>query len=323
MKNGKILQKAAFALDKEIKALLSVRTLLGKDFIKAVDLLSRVRGRIVVSGIGKSGQIGMKISSTMLSLGIPAVYLNPAEAVHGDLGVVGPDDAVVALSASGETKELMRVLKHVHRHVKIPIVAITWAPRSSLNTISDVALVFKVKEEGSPYNLAPMASAAATLAVGDMLAAALSAKKGFKERDFADFHPGGALGLRLAKVSELSKKRAPLPIVKKADPFAKVLKVMSRGSLGVAAVVDARGRLAGVVTDGDVRRFLLGKKSPAAAAARDLMTARPKTVGENESLEEALRKMEDHKITSLFVTGRGGRLAGVILMHDIVEHKML
>lgn len=322
MKKGDILKKAAFTLEKEIEAVSSVRKLLDNSFLKAVDLLDKIKGRVVVSGIGKSGQIGMKITSTFISLGVPAVYLNPAEAVHGDLGVIGPDDAVIAISASGETKELLRIIKHVHRHIQIPIVAITGASRCSLSNLSNVTLAFKIKEEGSPFGLAPMASATATLVIGDMLASALSTKKGFKEKDFAGFHPGGSLGLRLSKVKELLKRKS-LPTVKTTEVFGRVLKTMSSDGRGIAAVVNKDEKLVGVITDGDIRRFLLSGKFSEKTLARDLMTIRPKTIGEDESLKAALVKMEKHKITSLFVNKGNNQLSGIIRMLDIIEHKML
>lgn len=323
MKKTTLLQKAIFTLDKELEAVSSVRKLLDNNFLKIVDSLTQIRGKIVISGMGKSGQIGVKMASTFVSLGIPAVYLNPAEAMHGDLGVISDGDAIIAISASGETKELLRVLKHVHRHIKIPIVAITGAPRSSLSNISNMTLAFGIREEGSPFNLAPMASATTTLVIGDILATTLSVKKGFTERNFASSHPGGSLGLRLAKVSELSKKGKSLPVVKKNDPFKLILNVMSGNSLGVAAVVDEHKKLVGVITDGDIRRFLLSGKFSEQATARVIMTLRPKTIDEDESLEAALIKMETHKITSLLVADKHKRLTGVILMHDIIEHKML
>jgi arabinose-5-phosphate isomerase len=321
MSNTMLLKKAHHTLAREIEAVGALRGLLGKDLIQAVEVLASARGKVVVSGIGKSGQIGTKIASTFVSLGVPAVYLNPAEAMHGDLGVVGPGDVMIAISASGETKELLRLLKHVHR-IKVPVVAITGAAKSSLAGLSAASLVFKIKEEGSPYNLAPMASSTASLVIGDILASALSAKKGFTDKDFAGFHPGGSLGLRLTKVSELSG-RIDLPMVGKEKPLREAIRIMNRGSLGVVAIIDNGHKLKGVITDGDIRRALVNGEYDPAAPAHSIMTANPKTVGEADSLEDALIKMESHKITSLFTTDNKGRLCGILLMHDIIEHKML
>ncbi|MFA5841407.1 MAG: KpsF/GutQ family sugar-phosphate isomerase [Candidatus Paceibacterota bacterium] len=323
MKKEDILKKVVFALRKEEEAVSGIHKLLNRNFFKAVDILDNIKGKIVISGIGKSGHIGIKIASTLTSLGVPSVYLNPAEAIHGDLGLVSADDAILAISSSGETKELIRVIRHIEKQLGIPVVSITCNPKSSLVKVSEVSLVFRVREEGSPFNLAPMASTTASLVIGDLLATALSVKNGFSKKDFADFHPGGSLGLRLTKVRDLLKKGKPMPIVKESDSFGRVLKVMSDKKLGITAVIDKKRKLVGVISDGDIRRFLLTGKFSDRSLARDAMSAGPKVIKEEESLEEALVKMESYKVTSLFVTGNHGNLLGIVTMHDIVENKIL
>lgn len=323
MKDSKIIKKAEIVLKNELLALGHLNSILNKDFIKAVNILERQpSGKIVVIGIGKSGHIGIKIASTMTSLGVPAIFLHPGEALHGDLGLMGLGDSLLAISYSGETKEVLKIAHHAKRH-KIPVVSIAGNNRSSLAKISDIFLNIKIKEEGSPFNLAPMASAVATLALGDMLAAALSSKRGFTKKDFADFHPGGSLGLRLTKVQELVISGKKLPIVKENDNFHNVLKTISNKKLGITAVVNKLGKLLGVISDGDIRRFFLSGKFSDKSLARDAMTSHPKTIGQDESLQSALSKMESHKITSLFVVSRFNVPVGIITMHDIIESKML
>lgn len=296
--------------------------ILDKDFFKAVEILGGAKGKIVVSGIGKSGHIGIKIASTFTSLGVPAVYLNSAEAMHGDLGLVNPEDAMIAISASGETKELTKVINHAKKHIKLPVVAITGNPKSSLSKISDVSLIFKVKDEGSPFNIAPMASAVASLVIGDLLATALSVKKGFGKDNFKDFHPGGALGLKLSKVSELMVKKDRTPIVRDRVSFYRAVEEINNKKLGITAVIDGKGKLIGAVSDGDVRRFLLTGKPVDKAKAIDAMTKNPKTIGKDDSLEAALSIMEKYKITSLFAIDKSKKPIGVIHMHHIIESKL-
>ncbi|MBI5079613.1 KpsF/GutQ family sugar-phosphate isomerase [Candidatus Wolfebacteria bacterium] len=322
MAKENILKKAFFTLQKEEEAVKSVRKIIGGDFLKAVEILSGAKGKIIVSGMGKSGQIGMKIASTLTSLNIPSIFLNPAEAMHGDLGLVGADDAIIAISSSGGTKELLRVVNHL-KHLLIPIVAITGNKKSSLAKASRVSLAFKIKEEGSPFNLAPMASSTASLVIGDILAAALSAKKGFGKKDFADFHPGGMLGLKLSKVENLMVKGLNVPIIKENDSFYKAAKEISAKKLGIAGVVNKKGEIVGIISDGDIRRFILTGKSLDKAEAADAMTKNPKTIGKDNSLEEALIIMEKNKITSLFVADRRKKPIGVIHIHHIIEGKLI
>lgn len=320
MTNRDIVAKAADTLRKEQQAIAGLRPLLGPALVQAVDTLASARGKIVVSGMGKSGQIGHKIASTLTSLGAVAVSLNPAEAVHGDLGVITSDDVVIAISHSGETKELLRLLRHV-AHLKVPLVAITGSKKSSLASMSSAVLAYHIKGEGSPYDLAPMASATASLVIGDMLAVALCAKRRLTRKHFARAHPGGSLGLKMTKVSSVMKKRG-LPVINTRMPFARALVVMTKGEMGVVAVTEGRSLLTGIMTDGDIRRHVLSGKLSQDTAVGNLMTKNPKTIAASASLQEALVKMEQYKITTLFVTDRG-RLKGVVRMHDIVERGIL
>lgn len=307
-------------LVQELSAVRGVGKLIDRRFWRAVEVLGSARGKIVVSGIGKSGQIGQKIASTLTSLGVPAAFLNPAEAMHGDLGIVQESDAVIAISYSGETKELLRLLKQI-KHLEVPVVALTGGGRSTLAAYATETLTFRIKEEGSPYNLAPMASSTATLVIGDLLATALCHKRGLTEQHFAKAHPGGALGLKLTPLHTLMKRKN-LPIVKKTDPLQRVLQTMTKGGMGLAAVVE-KGRLVGVISDGDLRRKLLSSGLSTRVSAKDLMTPRPKTISESGSLRDALVKMEENKITALFVVDKEQKLRGILRMHDVVEQGVL
>lgn len=323
MKKNNIIQKAILnLLYNEKKAIDSIFPILNNDFYNAVDMLSRAKGKIVVSGMGKSGHIGVKVASTFTSLGIPSVFLHPSEAAHGDLGLVSGGDALIAISNSGETKELLRIMRHLSRY-KIITVSITGNKISPIARESDAALVFKVKEEGSPFNIAPMASTTASLVIGDMLATALSVKRGFTKEGFASHHPSGALGLNLTKVEEIMFKGDSVPFVYKYVPFNDALKEMTRGGLGITGVTSRGGRLVGVISDGDLRRFLLSSKFSTSSRAVDAMASAPKTISQTDSLQDALSKMEQHKITSLFVVDRFKKPVGIIHMHDIVDNKIV
>lgn len=315
-------KRLRFTLKNEIKAISSLNHILGKNFYKAVEILSKIKGKIIVSGIGKSGYIGMKMSSTLTSLGIPSVFLHPLEALHGDLGIVGREDALIAVSYSGETKEILKIVNHLKKHY-IPVIAITGRRKSSLSKLSEVSLNFRIDSEGSPFNLAPMASVTATLVIGDLLAVALSSKRGFTQKEFADLHPGGSLGLQLSKVEELMTKGKNTPIVKIGFSLKEVLEEITKKRLGITAVVNKQGKLTGVITDGDIRRFLLTGKSSDNLRAKDLMTERPKTIDKSDSLQAALSKMELYKITSLFVVDRNKKPVGTIHMHSIIENKLI
>jgi arabinose-5-phosphate isomerase len=313
------LQRGRRVLAIEIAALEAVAGRLDERFERAVHILAACRGKIVVTGIGKSGLVCRKIAATFASTGTPATFLHAAEAVHGDFGMVGKDDVVLALSHSGEVDELVRLLPLIKRH-DLPLVAITGAPLSTLGRAADVALDASVPEEACPLGLAPTASTTAALALGDALAVALFQRNGFGEEDFAALHPAGSLGRRLLKVGDLMHRGDAMPLVSPSASLADTVLTISEKRLGVTGVVDASGALIGVVTDGDLRRGLQRGGEIQHLVAADLMSANPKTIESGALAARALALMERHSITSLFVlTPATRRPEGVIHLHDILK----
>jgi arabinose-5-phosphate isomerase len=313
------LQRGRRVLAIEIAALEAVAGRLDERFERAVQLLAECGGKVVVTGIGKSGLICRKIAATLASTGTPATFLHAAEAAHGDFGLVGKNDVVLALSHSGEVEELVRLLPLIKRH-DLPLIAITGAPSSTLARAADVVLDARVPEEACPLGLAPTASTTAALALGDALAVALFQRNGFGEDDFAALHPAGSLGRRLLKVSDLMHVGEALPLVEPDTPLADTMVEISRKRLGVTGVVDGSGALVGIVTDGDLRRGLQRGGEIERLIARDLMTVNPKTIEPGALAAGALALMERHSITSLFVLAAGSRRPqGVIHLHDILK----
>jgi arabinose-5-phosphate isomerase len=303
----------------EAQALAAVSSRLDERFDHAVEIFAECGGKIVVTGIGKSGHVCRKIAATLASTGTPASFLHPAEAVHGDFGVVAKQDAVLALSHSGETEELLRLLPLVKRF-DLRLVAITGAVRSTLGRAADVALDASVPEEACPLGLAPTSSTTAALALGDALAVALFQRRGFTETDFAVLHPAGSLGRRLLKVEELMHVGAAMPLVTAATSFADTLHEMTSKRLGVTGVIDENGGLIGVVTDGDLRRALARTQQVHRLVARDLMTSHPKTIDGGALAARAVAEMERHSITSLFIVEpEAGRPCGIIHLHDLLK----
>lgn len=298
----------------------AIRELLGRlddRFTAAVNLLMSCRGRVVTSGMGKSGIICRKVAATLASTGTPSLFLHPAEAVHGDLGMLAPGDAVLVISYSGETEELIRLVGTIKR-LGIPLVSLLGNQESSLARYSDVVLDVSVSQEACPLGLAPTASTTAALALGDALALALSVRKGFKVEEFARLHPGGKLGKRLARVEELMHRGGQIPVVHPETPMGEAIVEMSRKGLGITAVVDSDGRLVGVLSDGDLRRLLQRRREGLLEAqVRDCMTLHPVTIPSWEMATAALNLMEQRKITSLMVTSEQGTLLGVIHLHDL------
>ncbi len=298
-------------------------------FERAVELLYCCAGRVVVTGMGKSGLIARKIAATLSSTGTPALYLHPVEALHGDLGMVVRGDVVLALSASGETEEILALLATIKR-LQVPLIAMTGdgivggareagstARMSTLAAAADVALDCSIAEEACSLGLAPTASTTTMLALGDALAVTLSQKRGFREEDFADLHPGGRLGKRLARVDSLMHVGEALPCVTPETKMPDVIYEMSSKKLGVTAVAD-RGKLVGVISDGDLRRLLEKRgKDVMDLAAREAMTLNPKTIAPGELAAAALALMEEKKITSLMVVSDGGKLEGIVHLHDL------
>ncbi len=302
----------------EAKAIAGLVERLDHRFTEAVDLLYGCTGKAVVSGMGKSGLIGQKISATLASTGTPAFFLHPAEGIHGDLGMLARRDALIAISNSGETEELLKLLPFVKR-LDIPVIAMTGRAQSTLAKNSEVVLDVSVSEEACPMGLAPTASTTATLAMGDALAIALLQKRGFKEEDFAQFHPGGTLGRRLLlKVRDLMHQGAAIPQVSGQASAHHAILEMTAKKLGMTIVVDQAGQLLGIITDGDLRRVLETGMDLAAARAGDLATKRPKTIGPDELAAKALQIMEQYSITALVVE-ESGRIAGIIHLHDLLK----
>lgn len=305
----------------EAAAILSLVDRLDGGFTAAVKLLYECRGRVILTGMGKSGIICRKIAATFSSTGTPAFFLHPAEAIHGDLGVIQGDDVVVALSYSGETDELLRVLETIRR-LGARLIAITGNARSTLGQSADVALDCSVAEEACPLNLVPTASTTAALALGDALAMALLVRKGFREEDFASLHPGGKLGKRLMRVEHLMHIGAELPSVAVMTPMRDVIYEMSRKGLGMTCVVDAQGRLSGIITDGDLRRHMAKTADVLAQNAGDVMTKGPVTIDRSMLAVQALSLMEQRKITSLVVIDNQRVVEGVVHLHDLWHTQM-
>jgi arabinose-5-phosphate isomerase len=293
-------------------------------FDRAVELMFCCAGRIVVTGMGKSGLIARKIAATLNSTGSPALYLHPVEALHGDLGMVIGGDEVLALSASGETEEMLALLATIKR-LQVPLISMTGdeigvasGVRSTLASAADVALDCSVAQEACSLGLAPTASTTTMLALGDALAVTLSERRGFKEEDFANLHPGGKLGKRLARVESLMHAGEALPCVAPSSQMSEVIYEMSRKKLGVTAVVERDRRLVGVISDGDLRRLLEKRgKDVMDLTAADAMTRDPRTIAKEEFAATALGVMEEKKITSLMVVNQGGVLEGIVHLHDL------
>lgn len=289
----------------------------------AAEIIKKRQGNIIIIGIGKSGFAGQKIAATLTSLGQRAFFLHPIEAVHGDVGMLSKDDVILAISFSGESKEIVNIATYIKSLFNVPVVSLTNNKKSLLAKLSDCCIEVKITGEGSPNEMAPMASTTATLVLGDMLAAALISDD-FKNDDFARFHPGGLLGLRFKKVKDFMRIDKNVPIVKESDIFQKVLKEINSKKIGATGVVDLNGKLSGVITDGDIRRFLIAlTKDIKMVQARDIMTGSPRHIKENDSLEMALAQMEKFKITHLFVAGEQMNPVGVIHIHNIIENTFM
>jgi arabinose-5-phosphate isomerase len=320
--NGESIDLARRVLETEAQAILGLVPQLGPSFGAAVDLLQQCAGRVIVTGMGKSGIIARKLAATMSSTGTAATFLHPAEALHGDLGIVLRGDVVIALSSSGETEELVRLLEAIRR-IGAQLISLTGYPDSTLGQASDVTLSCHVAEEACPMNLAPTASTTATLALGDALAMALSTRKGFRAENFADLHPGGRLGRRLMRVDALMQSGTAIPRVAPDAAMPDVIHEMSSKRLGMTCVVDAEGRLLGVVTDGDLRRHMIGRPNLLDATASEVMTRHPVTIAGTALAVEAIRTMEERKITALVVVGGQGAIDGVVHLHDLWRTEMI
>lgn len=285
-------------------------------FARAVDLVRECRGRVILTGMGKSGIVCRKIAATFSSTGTSAIFLHPAEALHGDLGVIRGDDVVIALSYSGENEELVRILEAIKR-LGSGLIAMTGEARSTLAQAADVVLDCRVSEEACPMNLVPTASTTAMLALGDALAMTVLVERGFQPEDFASLHPGGTLGKRLKRVEQLMHHGDQVPLVGTGTAMPDVIYEMSRKGLGMTCVADEGGKLLGIITDGDVRRKMMTFDNVLARTAGDVMTADPIAISRSTLAAEALNLLEQRKITALVVVNADRRIEGVIHLHDL------
>jgi len=309
-------------LETEAAAILALVDRLDDRFEQAVRLLLDCRGRVIVTGMGKSGIICRKIAATLSSTGTPAFFLHPAEAIHGDLGVLQSEDVIVALSHSGETDELLRLLETIKR-LGARLVVITGEPHSTLGQAADVALDCHVSKEACPLNLVPTASTTAALALGDALAMTLLVTKGFRQEDFANLHPGGKLGKRLMRAEQLMHPGEHAPVVRTGDALREVIYEISRKKLGMSCVVDTADRLVGIITDGDLRRHMADTPDLLARTADAVMTRNPVTIAPDTLAVEVLNTLERRKITSVVVVDAAQKVLGVVHLHDLWRTEMI
>lgn len=307
------LDTARRVIRTEAEGLAALADSLGDSFDRAVDTILAARGRVVVSGMGKSGHVGRKIAATLASTGTPAQFVHPAEASHGDLGMVTQGDVVLVLSNSGETPEIADIVAHTRRF-QIPLIGVAARPQSTLLRQADVALVLPAAPEACGTGIVPTTSTTMTMALGDALAVALMEHRKFTPEHFRTFHPGGKLGAKLSRVADLMHQ--DMPLVAETAPMADALLTISQKSFGVTGVTDAQGRLTGIITDGDLRRHMQGLLDHTAA---EVMTANPRTIGPDALAEAALAEMQARRITSLFVVNPDGVPAGLLHIHDFLR----
>ena len=320
-----LLESASRVLSIEAEAIGELIPHLDAAFVRACELILDCRGRVVVTGMGKSGHVGRKIAATLASTGTPTFFVHPAEASHGDLGMITRDDVVVALSNSGRTEEVLRIVPSIKRE-GARLIALTGDPASTLAGLADVHLFAGARREACPLNLAPTASTTAALALGDALAVALLEARGFAAEDFARSHPGGALGRRLlTRVSDVMRTGDQIPSIGPEGSFSQALIEMSRKRMGMVAIVDPAGRLLGIFTDGDLRRLFSrpeGVNDLVNLRIRDVMTASPSAIRADQLAAEAVRIMEERKIGQLLVIDDERRLVGAVNFHDLLEARV-
>ncbi|MFQ5432197.1 MAG: SIS domain-containing protein [Nitrospinota bacterium] len=313
-----VLERARQILEIEKNALADLAASLDENFVKAIDLILDTEGRVVITGMGKSGLIGRKISATLSSVGTPSFFIHPVEAIHGDLGMLAGGDLVIAISKSGEG-DIARLIPTIKRH-GLKLIALTGNPSSTLGKVADVVINAAVKMEACSWDVVPTASTTAVLAVGDAIALVVMEKKGFQVEDFAVHHPGGSLGRgMLVTVKELMHTGNGLPLVNETASMSEVLKEMSSKKLGITLVTKADGTLAGIITDGDLRRLMEKESSPMAKKAAEVMSGPPQTIEEDAMGGTAVKLMEDKKITSLVIVANGGKPHGVVHLHDLLR----
>jgi len=317
-----IIRVGREVLNTEAKAVSTLIPKLDQNFSRAVELLSQKKTRVIVIGMGKSGLIGRKIAATLTSCGTPAAFIHPADAGHGDLGMILKDDVIIAISYSGETREICDLLEFIKR-IGIKLISITGNKKSKLAKYSDIVLDASVEKEAGLSGLVPTASSTAALALGDALAIALMEKKGFGEKDFAFVHPKGQIGKRLLKIKDLMHKDREIPRVLSQTSMRDVLKEMTQKKLGMTCVVDKEERLLGIITDGDLRRLLIKYKDALLKkTAQDCMTKNPITIGQEDLATKALNIMEENKITSLIIKNKEEKIEGIIHLHDLWRTEM-
>jgi len=316
-----VIKLALETIELEAKSVVKLTEYINDSFAKAVHVIHESKGRVVVSGIGKSAVIAQKIVATFNSTGTPALFMHAADAIHGDLGMIQPDDTVIIISKSGESPEI-KVLIPFIKDMKNPIIAICGNGQSYLATHADIFVDSTVEKEACPNNLAPTTSTTAQLVMGDALAVCLLSLKGFSSQDFARYHPGGALGKKLyLRVSDLSKQNEK-PEVKIISTIKEVIYEISSKRLGATAVLDENNKLCGIITDGDIRRMLEKHENFAGLQAKDILTANPKTIDDNELAVEALEQMRTYDITQLVVT-KEGNYSGMVHLHDLLREGLI
>lgn len=313
-----VLERARQILDIEKNALSDLAASLDETFEKAIDLIVETKGRVVVTGMGKSGLVGKKISATLSSVGTPSFFIHPVEAIHGDLGMLAVGDLLLAISNSGEG-EIARLIPTIKRY-GLKLIALTGKPESTLGRVADVVINVGVKMEACPWDMVPTASTTAVLAIGDAISLVVMEKKGFKVEDFADHHPGGSLGRgMLVTVKDLMHSGSGLPLVNESASMTEVLKEMSAKKLGITLVTKTDGSLAGIITDGDLRRLLEKEDNPMQKKAGEVMSGNPRSVAADTVGGAAVKIMEDGKITSLVIVADGNRPEGVVHLHDLLR----
>lgn len=319
LNSERLLERARVVVDIEADAVRGLLRSIGPDFIKACEICLACRGRIVVTGMGKSGHVAGKIAATLASTGSPAFFVHPGEASHGDLGMITPEDTVLAVSNSGDTPEIVVILPLIKR-LRVPLITMTGRPESTLAQAADVNLHTGVNKEACPLNLAPTASTTATLAMGDALAVTLLECRGFTEEDFAMSHPGGTLGRRLLlRVGDIMRTGERVPRVRPETPVIEGLFEMTRTGLGMTAIVDDQDLIIGIFTDGDLRRTIDRNTDLQTTAIGEVMTRGCKTIMEDNLAAEAVRIMDDFSITALLVADGDGRLIGALNIHDLLH----
>ena len=319
MTENEIIKTGKNVIKIEAGAVADLEKSINKDFVNAVEIIYKAKGRVVITGMGKSGLIARKIVATLNSTGTAAIYMHPTDALHGDLGMVRKEDVVMIISKSGATDEISRLLP-MFKRLGVKLIAMSGNPEASLVKESDIFLNISVKEEACPHDLAPTSSTTATLVMGDALSVALLQKRGFTAEDFALLHPGGSLGKRLSlKIDEIMTKGDGVPIVKENASIKDIILEMTSKRLGMTSVVNKEGKLSGVITDGDLRRLLEKTMDVKNLVATDIMSKNPKVTDKNYLASFALQIMESHKITSLIVADREKKPIGIIHLHDLLK----